>query len=246
MFWIGTYSTTEKLRLLSNYQDSDYSLGVYADYHQVRTSSLNRWIKQFLTAGLAGLIRPEHNHRYTLQTKRSAVKAYLSGTLSGQAILNRYQIRSLSQLHQWIVRYNSGQLSVAYATRKRARKVGRKVTFEEKRQITQWTIDHEYNYQAAAEKFNVSYQRVYSWVRKYQRTHDWESLQDNRDRHKSKTPTNEVERLRQEVRQLKAKEREVQIAFAKKLVEIHNREVERPDDIKRFRKWAKVGIRYLI
>ncbi|MDA3725316.1 hypothetical protein PF606_11460, partial [Limosilactobacillus fermentum] len=42
------------------------------------TSSLNRWIKQFLTAGLAGLIRPEHNHRYTLQTKRSAVKAYLS------------------------------------------------------------------------------------------------------------------------------------------------------------------------
>ena len=61
-------------------------------------------------------------------------------------------------------------------------------------------------------------------------------FQDNRDRHKSKTPTNEVERLRQEVRQLKAKEREVQIAFAKKLVEIHNREVERPDDIKRFRK----------
>ncbi len=57
-------------------------------------------------------------------------------------------------------------------------------------------------------------------------------------RHKSKTPTNEVERLRQEVRQLKAKakEREVQIAFAKKLVEIHNREVERPDEIKRFRK----------
>lgn len=86
----------------------------------MRTSSLNRWIKQFLTAGLAGLIRPEHNHRYTLQTKRSAVKAYLSG----QAILNRYQICSLSQLHQWIVRYNSGQLSVAYATRKRARKVG--------------------------------------------------------------------------------------------------------------------------
>ena len=79
---------------------------------------------------------------------------------------------------------------------------------------------------------------AYSWVRKYQRTHDWESLQDNRGRHKGKTPTNEVERLRQEVRQLKAKakEREVQIAFAKKLVEIHNREVERPDDIKRFRK----------
>ena len=42
----------------------------------------------------------------------------------------------------------------------------------------------------------------------------------------------------QRVRELESRdrERELQIAFAKKLVEIRNREVKRPDDIKRFKK----------
>ncbi|SNX31366.1 hypothetical protein LF130101_815 [Limosilactobacillus fermentum] len=44
--------------------------------------------------------------------------------------------------------------------------------------------------------------------------------------------------LLKEIRDLKAKlrEREVQIAFSKKLIEISNREVKRPNDIKRFKK----------
>ena len=63
-------------------------------------------------------------------------------------------------------------------------------------------------------------------------------MKDNRGRNKGKEPTNELERLRKKVRELEAREREreVQITFAKKLVEIRNREVDRPDDIKRFRK----------
>ncbi|KRN43935.1 hypothetical protein IV41_GL001021 [Limosilactobacillus ingluviei] len=97
--------------------------------------------------------------------------------------------------------------------------MGRKVTFEEKQAIVQWTIDHQNNYQAAVEKFDVSYQRTY----------DWESLRDNRGRNKGKEPTTELERLRQQVRQLKAEKREmeVQIAFAKKLIKIQNREVHK-------------------
>ena len=68
--------------------------------------------------------------------------------------------------------------------------------------------------------------------------HNWEVLKDNRGRNKEKEPTNELERLRKRVRELEAEKREseVQIAFAKKLVEIRNREVDRPDDIKRFKK----------
>ncbi|MCT3459455.1 helix-turn-helix domain-containing protein, partial [Limosilactobacillus fermentum] len=46
------------------------------------------------------------------------------------------------------------------------------------------------------------------------------------------------EQLLKEIRDLKAKlrEREVQIAFSKKMIEISNREVKRPNDIKRFKK----------
>lgn len=33
MFCVSGYSTTEKLKLLSSYQDSNYNLEVFADYH---------------------------------------------------------------------------------------------------------------------------------------------------------------------------------------------------------------------
>ena len=72
----------------------------------------------------------------------------------------------------------------------------------------------------------------------YLRSNDWQVLKDNRGRNKGKEPTSELERLRKLVRKLEAEKREseFQLAFAKKLVEIRNREVHRPDDIKRFKK----------
>lgn len=56
---------------------------------------MSKLIKQFL---LAGIIRPKHNRRYTLSIKVAAVKAYLSGEYTNQKILERYQIRNISQL----------------------------------------------------------------------------------------------------------------------------------------------------
>lgn len=238
MFFVTSYSTIEKLQLMSDFQDSDYSLVVYSDYHNVRSANMRKWIQQFLRAGLAGVRRPGHNQRYSRELKIAACKDYLAGTLSNKEILAKYQIRNISQLHQWIIRYNSNKFKVTNQTGKRVRKMGRKVSFDEKKQIVQWLLDHDHNYQAAADKYNVSYQRVYSWVRKYQKNQDWQALKDNRGRNKGKAPTTELERLRKRVRELEARDREkeVQIAFAKKLIEIRNREVHRSDDIKRFKK----------
>ena len=47
---------------------------------------MSKWIKQFLLAGLAGLIRPKHNQHYPTETKLAAVKAYLAGNTTNQAI----------------------------------------------------------------------------------------------------------------------------------------------------------------
>ncbi|CAJ1204346.1 hypothetical protein CP1MG86_MNBNLCLN_02646 [Companilactobacillus paralimentarius] len=44
-----TYSTTTKLRLLSQFQNVNESLKVFADYHNVGAGSLKRWIQQYLT-----------------------------------------------------------------------------------------------------------------------------------------------------------------------------------------------------
>lgn len=226
------------MQLLRSYQRSDYDLTVFSDYYGIRAANMSKWIKKFLLAGLAGIIRPKHNQHYSMDTKIAAVKEYLAGNTTNQVILNRYKIRNITQLHHWVILYNSDKLIVNRTTRKRVRKMGRKVTFDEKKVIVQWTIEHGNDYRAAAEKYNVSYQRVHSWVRKYRQNSDCQILKDNRGRNKNTEPTTELERLRKRVRELEARdrEREVQIAFAKKLVEIRNREVRRPDDIKRFKK----------
>ena len=188
--------------------------------------------------GLAGVHHRSFNHRYSLNTKIEAVKEYQAG-FPGEKIIEKYDIHSLSQLKQWSIQYNNDELKTK--SRKRVRKMGRKVSFEEKCKIVQWVLDHDNDYQGATIQFNVSYQRVYSWIRKYHEAADsWEALKDNlghRKPQKALEEMTEKERLEAEIKRLKKinREMELEIAFAKKLVEIRNRGVKRPDDIKRFK-----------
>ena len=43
----------------------------------------------------------------------------------------------------------------------------RKTTFEERKEIVDYCINHNRNYKNTAAKFDVSYSQVYSWVKKY-------------------------------------------------------------------------------
>ena len=227
-----------RLELLYGYQKTESGLKVYADMHHVNQNTMTRWIWQFLLHGLAGVRHRSFNHRYLLNTKIEAVKEYQAG-FPGEKIIEKYDIRSLSQLKQWSIQYNNDELKTK--SRKRVRKMGRKVNFEEKCKIVQWVLDHDNDYQGATIQFNVSYQRVYSWVRKYHEAADsWEALKDNRGHRKPQKALEEMtekERLEAEIKRLKKinREMELEIAFAKKLVEIRNRGVKRPDDIKRFK-----------
>lgn len=194
--------------------------------HHVNQNTMTRWIRQFLLHGLAGVLHRSLNHRYSLNTKIESVKEYQAG-FPGEKIIEKYDIRSLSQLKQWSIQYNNDELKTK--SRKRVRKMGRKVNFEEKCKIVQWVLDHDNDYQGATIQFNVSYQRVYSWVRKYHEAADsWEALKDNRGHRKPQKALEEMtekERLEAEIKRLKKinREMELEIAFAKKLVEIRNR-----------------------
>lgn len=134
-----TYSTLAKLQLLSAFQDSTESLTVFADYHRLRPRTLATWIHQFLTAGLAGIRRPSRNQSYSTELKFQAVHDYRQG-MSPKELLVKYQIRNVSQLYQWKVQYNNGELSETNSLRRTKRKMGRKVSYEEKVAITKWVL----------------------------------------------------------------------------------------------------------
>lgn len=101
---------------------------------------------------------------------------------------------------------------------------GRKTIYEERIEIIEYCIEHNHNYNETAEKYKVSYQQVYTWVKKFQENGP-EGLVDRRGRTKPKEEMSELERLRAENRILKAekKQQQMEIDFLKKLEEIERR-----------------------
>lgn len=139
-------------------------------------------------------------------------------------LVKKYHIRSVKQLEDWIIKYNEPNKLTATPSRRLGKIMGRKTTFEERVSIAEYAIAHNRDYNSTAEKFDVSYQQVRSWVLKSDK-HGFEALKDGRGRSKSENELTESERLKLENRRLKAelKETEMQVVFAKKLLQIRNR-----------------------
>ena len=98
---------------------------------------------------------------------------------------------------------------------------GRKTTQEERSQIVAFCIEHGKDYALTVETYLVSYQQIYSWVRKYEASGVY-GLIDRRGKTKPVDELTETERLRQENRMLQAKlkDKEMEIALLKKLREL--------------------------
>ena len=98
---------------------------------------------------------------------------------------------------------------------------GRKTTQEERSQIVAFCIEHGKDYALTVETYQVSYQQIYSWVRKYE-AGGVDGLVDRRGKTKPVDELTEAERLRQENRMLQAKlkDKEMEIALLKKLREL--------------------------
>ena len=98
---------------------------------------------------------------------------------------------------------------------------GRKTTQEERAQIVAFCIEHGKDYGLTVETYKVSYQQIYSWVRKYE-AGGVDGLVDRRGKSKPEDELTEAERLRQENRMLQAmlKDKEMEIALLKKLREL--------------------------
>ena len=94
---------------------------------------------------------------------------------------------------------------------------GRKTGIEERAEIVSFCIEHGKDYGLAVERYQVSYQQIYSWVRKYE-AKGAEGLADRRGKAKPDNELTETERLRMENKILRAqlKEKEMETALLKK------------------------------
>jgi transposase len=101
---------------------------------------------------------------------------------------------------------------------------GRLTTLEERVEIVSYCISQGKDYGAAIEKYGVSYQQIYSWVRKYEEQ-GVAGLTDKRGKRKPLEIMTEIERLRMENKMLRAekKQRDMEIDVLKKVQEIERR-----------------------
>ncbi|WP_252236214.1 helix-turn-helix domain-containing protein [Clostridium sp. ZS1] len=180
------------------------------------------WISLYKSLGKDGLITTSQNTKYSTTLKKNAVFDYINGLGSYSDICNKYGIRSSSQLRNWIMKYNShnkfktsGTGGIHIMTK------GRATTYKERIEIIKYCIENENDYAETAEKYKVSYQQVYSWIKKYQ-TKGIEALQYGRGKRKKESEMSELEKLQAKNKLLEAENRrqQMEIEFLKKLEEI--------------------------
>lgn len=217
-------SKEEKLNAVSKILSGQSSVLSIASQLQVGDSSVRDWIRLYQSIGIDAFDN-EKNAAYSVALKLQAVQDYLAGIGSLDAICQKYKIKSTTQLRHWISMYNNHEEIKSYAGGTgRIMVKGRKTTFEERMDIVKEYIESGSSYEEIAEKYKISYQQIYQWVRKYQ-DKGIDGLQDRRGKRKEAEMLTETERLQAELKMERAKNKQLELEnrVLKKLKEIERR-----------------------
>ncbi len=224
-----TITPEEKIQIAQDCIEGRISQTEAARRLGIDRTSIRSWVIKYEAEGSLGLTQAEKNRVYSEELKLQAVLEYLGGEGSLREICKKYKIRSKRQLIDWIKVYNSGRNFKRKTSGGSRMKNTRKTTQEERVRIAKECIENGDNYGEIAIKYQVSYQNVYSWVKKYKELGE-AGLEDRRgQRTAQQEPRTEEERLRIEVAQLKHElyMTKMERDLLKKLEEIERREAYR-------------------
>lgn len=156
----------EKVMLVKKYLSGEISATEACNIVKITDASFRDWVLKYEQEGPLGLVSNDKWRRYTKELKINAVEAYLAGEGSQNEICTKYKIKSRRQLRNWIKLYNSGK-NLKELTGGSRMKKSRKTTLEERLKITKECIESGHNYGEIAEKYDVEYQQIYTWVKKF-------------------------------------------------------------------------------
>ena len=213
----------ERIMAVQEYLNGEGSYNSISRKYGIANERFRQLVIRAQAEGIDSVKIRDKNKKYTAETKLAAVKDYLDEKGSMSEICVKYKITSDSLLRKWISCYNSGE---DFKERTRSERgitmnKGRKTTQEERAEIVAFCIENGKDYGLAMEKYGVSYQQIYSWVRKYE-TKGVEGLTDRRGKAKSEDALTEADRLRMEnkILQAKLKDMEMENKLLKKLREL--------------------------
>ena len=168
----------------------------------VQKCHVREWSYLYEEQGEQAFLDTGRNIVYSDELKLGAVHSYLNGEGSLSRVSAKYGVRNPTQLRTWIKMYNNGGDFSRRMSGGSRMKTSRSTTKEERIQIVKECLANGCNYGESAIKHNVSYQQVYSWVKRFKDLGE-AGLEDRRGRRKiDQEPRSEVEALKIKMAQL--------------------------------------------
>ncbi|MEA4827961.1 MAG: helix-turn-helix domain-containing protein [Clostridium sp.] len=214
-----------KIRAIKDYLTGKKSVLQICSELQIHKTAFDEWKRKYELKGEQGLETIKRNTYYPEVIKLQAISDYQKGIGSLNQICSKYDISNNSILRKWIKKYNGHKITKSHSSRgDKYMAMGRKTTYEERVQIVSFCMENNDDYQMAADKYQVSYQQVYSWTGKYKQG-GTEALVDRRGKGKTSEELTETEKLAAQVKLLEAENKRLQMenGFLKKLKEVERR-----------------------
>ena len=198
------YTSEFRAMVSREYLDGLGSYNYLADKYGLSSRVIKEWVAKYRLYGIAAFANKAGNASYTSDFKIMCVESVLNGKHSIDEIVVKYNISSSRVLRAWISRYNANGELKDYIPKREVymAEAKRKTTIDERKEIVTYCINHDRDYKGTASIYGVSYNQVYSWVKKYNIRGE-EGLTDKRGRHKTDEEVDELERLRRENARLK-------------------------------------------
>ena len=236
--------TTEEIeRYILMYLNEGFSFKELKEAYGLLINWTSFWDKvlRYQEHGISGIQVKSKYNKYSKEFKDLVVKEYLEDRLPIGQLAVKYNIPKVNTIRSWINKYTKGEEIMSYSPKSEVYTMtDKKSTQEEKIKIVQDCLANSFSYKETAEKYQVSYNNVYSWVKKYKK-HGPDGLVDGRGRGKPNSVQTEEDRIRAENAALRARNEylETENTALKKLEEVERELMLRKHGMKRSTKQSR-------
>ena len=174
--------------------------------------TIQEWIAKYKGIGPSAFYATHRNMNYDAATKQAAAEEYLAGNVSQLELVEKYGLSSPSVLAKWVAKYNAHEelKSTSGGFLMSTRKT-RATTLAERIEIVNYCLANNRNYAETAIKYDVTYQNVYQWVKKYEALRE-PGLEDRRGKRPGTvTPRTPEEEMKARIAKLEAQNRILQM-----------------------------------
>jgi len=221
----GKLPATLKIQIVEAYLTGGESPSKIIQKYGICSSTLRQWVSLYKARGPESLTPKSKWKSYTAELKQQVVSEYFNGEGSPNSLCVKYGISDDHVVRKWIKKYigheelkTSFNGGVIYMTN------SRKTTTDERIEIVKFCIENSKDYVKTVLAYQVSYQQIYSWVRKYIELGE-EGLSDHRGKRKNPVAMTEVEKVQAELKRKEAENKRlrIELELLKKVVELERR-----------------------